>query len=208
MNYAMIGYMLGWVCCFEGGFLLLPLLVALIYGEIQVGARVWDHRGSVSESVGAVVVWRKPKTTTIVAKDGLVIVALCWIVLSVFGAVPFTISGEIPSYVDALFETISGFTTTGSSILSNVEVMSRAGLLLEKLYPLGRWYGSPGVYFGHSAHERRQQHVSYEGGKLPGPSVNKLVPRIRTTAITLYAIYTAMTVFEGILLLMGGTASV
>lgn len=89
------------VCCFEGGFLLLPLLVALIYGEIQVGA-AYGIIAVLCLILGAVVVWRKPKTTTIVAKDGLVIVALCWIVLSVFGAVPFTISGEIPSYVDAL----------------------------------------------------------------------------------------------------------
>ena len=137
----MIGYMLGWVCCFEGGFLLLPLLVALIYGEIQVGA-AYGIIAVLCLILGAVVVWRKPKTTTIVAKDGLVIVALCWIVLSVFGAVPFTISGEIPSYVDALFETISGFTTTGSSILFNVEVMSHAGLFWRSFT---HWVGGMGV---------------------------------------------------------------
>lgn len=202
MNYAMIGYMLGWVCCFEGGFLLLPLLVALIYGEIQVGA-AYGIIAVLCLILGAVVVWRKPKTTTIVAKDGLVIVALCWIVLSVFGAVPFTISGEIPSYVDALFETISGFTTTGSSILSNVEVMSHAGLFWRSFT---HWVGGMGVLVFILAI------LPMKGGssmflmkaESPGPSVNKLVPRIRTTAITLYAIYIAMTVFEGILLLMGG----
>ena len=141
MNYRIIGYILGHVCCFEGAFLALPFLVALIYREYAVGA-AYLGTAVLCTVIGAVFVLKVPKDKRLYTKEGLVAVSLSWILLSVLGALPFRISGEIPHYVDALFETISGFTTTGSSILTDVEAMSHAGLFWRSFT---HWVGGMGV---------------------------------------------------------------
>jgi trk system potassium uptake protein TrkH len=148
-------------------------------------------------------VWKKPKDKTLYSREGFVIVSLSWIVLSIFGALPLCISREIPSYVDALFEIVSGFTTTGASILPAVEELSHAALIWRSF---SNWVGGMGVLVfvmafiplsgGNNLHIMRAES--------PGPSVSKLVPRIRTTALILYLIYVVLTSIEFILLLCGG----
>ena len=142
MNYAIIKRMVGWLLLFEAMFLLLPLITAVIYWEREFFSFLITI--GICLSVGGVCLIGKPKKTSIYAREGFVIVALCWIALSLFGALPFYISGAIPSYVDALFETISGFTTTGASILSGDEI---EGLSKSLLFwrSFTHWVGGMGV---------------------------------------------------------------
>ena len=202
MNYGMILHMLGWICYFEAVFMMLPVLVALIYRESAGYAYLGVM--ALCAVIGFLATRRKVRNRKIYGRDGLVIVALGWIVLSIFGALPFVISGDIPSFVDALFETISGFTTTGSSILSNVEALSHANLFWRSFT---HWIGGMGVLVfilailpmtgGAGMHIMRAES--------PGPSVSKLVPKIRTTAMILYGIYLLMTVVQIFLMLLAGT---
>ncbi len=202
MNYGMILHMLGWICYFEAVFMMLPVLVALIYRESAGYAYLGVM--ALCAVIGFLATRRKVRNRKIYGRDGLVIVALGWIVLSIFGALPFVISGDIPSFVDALFETISGFTTTGSSILSNVEALSHANLFWRSFT---HWIGGMGVLVfilailpmtgGAGMHIMRAES--------PGPSVSKLVPKIRTTAMILYGIYLFMTVVQIFLMLLAGT---
>lgn len=203
MNYRMIGYMLGWVCCFEGMFMSLPLLVALIYGEKRQGISILAVM-MVCGLIGAAAVTKKPKKRAMYAREGLVTVALSWILLSALGALPFVLSGDIPSYVDALFETVSGFTTTGSSILTEVEKMSYSCLFWRSFT---HWVGGMGILVFILAilpakSSSASMHIMR--AESPGPSVSKLVPRLRTTAMILYAIYLGMTMLQILFLLLGG----
>ena len=153
--------------------------------------------------IGILLTARKPKNKNYYAREGFVIVALSWIVMSLFGALPFVISGEIPSYVNALFEIVSGFTTTGASILSDVEALSHACLFWRSF---SHWIGGMGVFVfllivlpltgGSNMHLMRAES--------PGPSVGKLVPKVRETAKILYMIYIAMTLIEMVILALGG----
>ena len=203
MNYGMIVYMLGWICLFEAMFMALPLMVAVIYQEPAGWAYLMVL--VLCAVLGLLLTRRKVKNRKIYGRDGLVIVAFCWIVLSIFGAAPFVISGDIPSFTDALFETISGFTTTGSSILNDVEALSRANLFWRSFT---HWIGGMGVVVfilallpikagGAGMYSMRAES--------PGPRVRKLVPKIKTTAMILYAIYFGMTVLQIILMLLAGT---
>lgn len=202
MNYGIILYMLGYVCQFEAGFLMLPVIVSLFYREIHVGAAYFTG-AVICLAIGLLLTRKKPKNRRMYTKEGMVTVALSWIVLSLLGALPYTLSGEIPSYVDAFFETVSGFTTTGSSILTDVEVMSHAGLFWRSFT---HWVGGMGVLVFILAI------LPSKGGVLmnlmkaesPGPSVSKFVPRLRDTALLLYGIYMGMTVIQVVLLLLGG----
>ena len=126
MNFRIISYILGWVLIIVGAFLLLPCLVGCIYSESAAMAYLLG--ALFCALVGTPFILKKPKNMVFFVKEGFVTVALCWIVLSLFGSVPFMLSGEIPHFVDALFETVSGVTTTGSSILSDVEALSHASL--------------------------------------------------------------------------------
>lgn len=201
MNYAMVIYMMGWVCCFEAAFLSVPILTAAIYRE-RSGFSYLLVAG-ICLLLGLLAVLRKPKKRSMSARDGLVIASLGWIVLSFFGAAPFVVSGEIPSPFDAFFEAVSGFTTTGSSILTDVEAMSHAGLMWRSFM---HWVGGMGVLVfilaflplkgGNSVYIMRAES--------PGPSVSKLVPKIRQTSLILYEIYFVMTVIQLVFLLAGG----
>ena len=201
MNYKMIRYVMGWVLRVEGILLLFPCLIALGYREKQGYAYLIMALSCLV--IGFLVSMKQPEKREIYTKEGLVSVSLSWIVMSLFGAVPFVITGEIPFYIDALFEIVSGFTTTGSSILPDVEALSHASWFWRSF---SHWIGGMGVIVflliilplagGSCIHLLRAES--------PGPSVGKLVPRMRQTAAILYGIYFFMTVVEIILLLLGG----
>ncbi len=202
MNFAIIKRTLGWLLLFEAVFLLVPTITALVYQE-------WDTLWAILISlaacagVGGLALIGKPKDTEIFAKEGMLIVALSWIVLSLFGALPFFLSGEIPNYIDALFETVSGFTTTGSTIMptgQSVEALPKS-LLMWRSFT--HWVGGMGVLVFMMAilplSGGRNMHIMK--AESPGPSVSKLVPKVRTTALILYGIYTAMSVIMFIFLI-------
>ena len=203
MNYAIIRYLIGWMLGVESVFLLLPALTAVIYQEPVVLAYVGT--AAICLAVAALFCHKRPSNPRFYAREGFVTVALCWIVLAVTGALPFLFSGEIPSVVDAMFETISGFTTTGSTIVADVEALTHAALLWRSLT---HWVGGMGVLVfmliilplagGHTIYLMRAES--------PGPSVSKMSPHMRDTALILYAIYFGMTVLQIILLLAGGMA--
>lgn len=202
MNRRMVFYTLGQMLLLCAALLILPLLVAFGYRE-QCAAGFGITIG-VCGALGIVIMLVfRTKNRVIYAKEGFVIVALTWLALSAFGAFPFWISGEIPSYIDAFFETVSGFTTTGASILTDVEKMSR-GLLFWRSFT--HWIGGMGVLvfvmaIAPNVSERSMHIIRAE---MPGPIVGKLVPRVKDTAKILYLIYIAMSVIEVVLLLIGG----
>lgn len=204
MNKRMILSLLGKIILLEAGLMALPLIVAVIYGEKNVvWAFLWTVVGSCALG-GLIQAFCRPKDRVIYAKEGFIIVALAWLTMSAIGAVPFVLSGEIHSYVDAFFETVSGFTTTGSSILRNVEEMSR-GLLFWRSFT--HWIGGMGVLvlivaILPSSSSSRSIHILR--AEMPGPTMGKLVPKMRNTAKILYIIYVCMTAVEIILLLCGG----
>ncbi len=201
MNHSIIRYIICRVLEFQAIFLLLPTLVGVIYRE--EACLSYLITAAVCFFVGFVGKRRKPESNVFYAREGFVTVSLCWIVLSVTGAVPFVLSGEIPSFTNALFETISGLTTTGSSILSDVEALSHCNLFWRSFT---HWIGGMGVLVlvmavlplagGYNMYLMRAES--------PGPSVGKLVPRVRHTARILYGIYMVMTIILMILLLFTG----
>ena len=201
MNYSMIFYILCSVLTFEGFFLLAPCIVALCYGEKQ--GLLYFAVAAVCIIIGGFARIRKPKNKVFFSKEGFVTVSLSWIVISLVGALPFYFTGEIPSYADALFETISGFTTTGASILSDVEALSKCSAFWRCFT---HWMGGMGVLVlilavlpisgSYNMHLMRAES--------PGPSVGKLVPKVRNTAKMLYGIYIVITALEMILLLVAG----
>ena len=201
MNYKMIRNILGWLLLFECGFMLVPTAAALIYREREVWAFLVTML--LCGTIGALCVWNKPKDPVLYAREGFVIVSLSWITLSLFGAIPFFISGVIPSYVDAVFETVSGFTTTGASILTAVEPLPRCMLMWRSFT---HWVGGMGVLVFIMAFVPLSggQNMHIMKAESPGPSVSKLVPRVRTTALILYSIYLGLTLIQFILLLCGG----
>lgn len=199
MNYSMIIYLLG--CVFElvGASLLVPFGVGLIYSEKEA----WSYLivAAISAALGPVLILRKPKNNKIFAKEGFVTVSLSWILMSVIGALPFVISKDIPSFMTAFFETVSGFTTTGASNLTEVESLSRAGLFWRSET---HWLGGVGVIIFILAVVRMTGGYSIQlmRAESPGPSTDKLRPRLKTTAIILYSIYTVLTVLETAALLI------
>ena len=198
----MIVYTTGRIVRLEAVLLLLPAAVAALYGEACVYSLLLTAAVAAVLGVGLTLPFR-PKTTVIYAPEGFVITALAWILLSAVGALPFVFSGEIPSYIDAFFETVSGFTTTGASILTDIEAMSR-GLLFWRSFT--HWIGGMGILVmmmaifpsasGRTIHIMRAE--------MPGPAVEKFTPRIHATAKLLYLIYIVLTVLETVFLLAGG----
>ncbi len=203
MNRRMILLRVGQMLVLESIMLILPLIISIIYGE-------WDSMTAFSETIGITaclglltVIFIKPHSKVIFAREGFAIVASAWVFLSLFGALPFYFSREIPNYVDAVFETVSGFTTTGATILTDVESMSH-GMLFWRSFT--HWIGGMGVLVlimaivptdsGRSMHIMRAE--------MAGPVIGKLVPKIKDTAKILYIIYLALTVLEFIFLLLGG----
>ena len=201
MNYKMIRNILGWLLIFEAGFMLVPLITGLCYAEAEV--RYFAVTALICSAIGSLCIWKKPKDPVLYAREGFVIVALSWIILSLFGAIPFFVSGTIPNYVDAVFETVSGFTTTGASILTAVEPLPRCMLMWRSFT---HWVGGMGVLVFIMAFIPLSggQNMHIMKAESPGPSVSKLVPRVKTTALILYSIYLVLTLIQFILLLCGG----
>lgn len=201
MNYGIIIHIIGSVLNFEAAFMLPALLTALIYKE-KAGYSLLITI-LLCLLFGVLLTRKKVKNKCMYAREGFVAVALCWIVLSAFGALPFVIAGSIPSYIDALFEVVSGFTTTGSSILPEVESMPKC-LLFWRSFT--HWIGGMGVLVlvmailplagGSSMYLMKAES--------PGPSVGKLVPKVKSTALLLYKMYVGLSVLQLILLLLGG----
>lgn len=199
MNYKMIFYIVGSILVVEGALILLPALTALIYGETCIFAFL--GAAAACFALGFLIRRKKPQNTRIYATEGYASVALSWIVMSIFGALPLFFSGYYPNPVDALFEIVSGFTTTGATVLSDVECLPRSVLLWRSF---SHWIGGMGVLVfilailpvagASSMHLMRAES--------PGPSVGKLVPKIRSTAKILYGIYIALTILEIILLVL------
>lgn len=200
MNYGMIIHTLGLAAGFEALFLLMPVLIALCYGENVFGIYLLSAAGCAA--LAGLFLCRKPKKLTMYAKEGLIAVALVWILLSMLGAAPFVLTGEIPFYVDAFFETVSGFTTTGASILTDVEALSHASLFWRSFT---HWIGGMGILVFILAiipNKGNGTIMHLMRAESPGPSVSKLVPRVRHTALILYAIYFGMTLLQIVLLLL------
>lgn len=201
MNYSMVLYILGSMLKFESAFLMLPALVGLLYKETSGFSYLLV--AALCLVSGLFFTRRKPKSSSLYTRDGFVTVALSWIVMSIFGALPFVLCGDIPFYVDALFETISGFTTTGASILGDVEALSHASLFWRSFT---HWIGGMGVFvfimailplMGGST-------INLMKAESPGPSVSKLVPHVKDTAKILYMIYIVITLCEVLLLCVFG----
>ena len=201
MNYRVISYILGWVLAIEGLFLAVSAAVGGMYGERA--ALSFLYAALICAALGLPAILKKPRRMAFFMKEGFVTVALCWIVLSIFGALPFVFSGEIPRFTDALFETVSGFTTTGASVVPDVEVLSHCTLFWRSFT---HWIGGMGVLVFLLAilplAGASQMYLMQ--AESPGPSVGKLVPKTRHTALILYALYILLSVVEFILLLGGG----
>ncbi len=199
MNYAIIFYTLGFVIDFSAAFMLPPFIVALIYKESD--SKYFILCFVICALMGLILGRIKPKNKKFYAKEGYIMVALSWIIISLIGALPFYMSGYIPSYIDALFETISGFTTTGATILTDVEALSH-GMLFWRSFT--HWIGGMGVLVFILAilPLAGGENMYIMKAESPGPSVGKLVPKLRKTAFYLYAIYFLMTFIEFILLII------
>lgn len=201
MNFKMIRYIIGFILIFEAIFMVIPALTALVYSEKAIWS--WLICMLICLGFGKLLAFKKPENKTLYAKEGYIIVSLSWIVLSLFGSFPFVLSGAIPSFVDALFETVSGFTTTGSSILSDIESLPKSMLMWRSF---SHWVGGMGVLVfimaflplsgGNNMHLMKAEST--------GPAVSKIVPRVKKTAFILYTIYFSFTIVQFIILLCGG----
>lgn len=200
MKHKTIFYIIGWILKFEFIFLLLPALVGLFYREFT-DSLVYAGIAIVCLLLGQLLTSQGGKSSQLYVREGFVSVSLGWVVMSIFGALPFIFTGDIPSFTDALFETISGLTTTGASILNNVEGLSHANLFWRSFT---HWIGGMGVFvlvmailpmMGGST-------MNLMKAESPGPSVGKLVPKVKDTAKILYSIYLVITVCQIVILLI------
>lgn len=203
MNKRIIVYILGWVLVIEGAAMQIATVTSLIYGENE--GFYFLGTGIVCAVLGILAVKvKKPKNMVLYQKAGFAATALSWIVLSLAGCMPFWLSGEIPVFIDAFFETVSGFTTTGATILTNVEGLSNCMLIWRSFL---NWLGGMGVIVFLLAIIPKlggQQNIFLMKAESPGPIVGKAVPHMRSYAAMLYGIYIGLTALEIILLLFGG----
>ncbi len=202
MNRKIIFYTLGTVLYIEAIFMLLPIICSIAYKEPYILGS-FAISALLCTLTGVLFTVKPPDNKAMFAKEGYITVALSWILISLFGCLPFIISGYIPNFIDAFFETVSGFTTTGASILSDVEALPKS-LLFWRSFT--HWIGGMGVLvflvailplFGGT-------NLNLIKAESPGPSVSKLVPKVKSTAKILYTIYIAMTLLMIVLLLFGG----
>lgn len=202
MNYKKLGVILGKIMILEGLLMLVPLLVSIIYGEDLRHKLAYIIPLAVLALIGGALQFLKPKRDAIYQKEGFALTAAVWIVMALFGALPFVICGDIPSYVDACFEIVSGFTTTGASIIEDITAMSRSTLFWRSF---SHWIGGMGILVfvlifipessdGSSMHLLRAESA--------GPQVGKIVTKMRASALILYLIYLGLTVLEVIILML------
>jgi len=200
MNFAMIFVLLGWVSCFNAIFMLLPALVGVVFQE--TASYSFFISSLVSLIIGLLLLkFIKPKKKTLYSREGFVIVSLSWIIMSTLGALPLFLSDSIPNFIDALFESVSGFTTTGASIVTSVEDLPKCCLFWRSFT---HWIGGMGVLVFIMAFLPLSGagNMNLMKAESPGPMVGKLVPRVRSTALILYAMYFGLTVLEFICLLI------
>ena len=200
MNYSIIRYFMGKIMLVLAVLLLIPFAMSLFFRENNVLAYVIPIAALVL--AGSVCAFKKPKSKDVHTREGLLICAVTWVLMSFFGALPFCLSGDIPSFTDAYFETVSGFTTTGSTILSNIEGVSKS-LLFWRSFT--HWIGGMGVLvFALAIFSQKDTRTMYiMRAEVPGPKVGKLVSRTRFTARILYIIYLSLTLIEVLFLLAG-----
>lgn len=200
MNLSMIRFILGSILKIQSFFFLLPIITAIIYKENTL--LPYLGIALLCLIIGIITTLKKPKDSVFYLKEGCVATALSWILLSLVGCLPFYLTGEIPKFVDAFFETVSGFTTTGSSILSDVEALSYSSLIWRSFT---HWIGGMGVLVFLLAIVPMSggSNINLMKAESPGPSVGKLVPKIRYTARILYLIYLGMTLAMFLFLLVG-----
>ena len=203
MNKKMIGFIVGRILLLEAGLMVLPLLISFIYKE------AWNYKFSYFAIImmlvilGFILSGKMPENTEIQGREGFVIVSLSWILLSAFGALPFVMTKEIPSFIDAFFETVSGFTTTGSSIITDLSKISHSNLFWRSFT---HFVGGMGVLVLALAifPKNSPSSVHVMKAEVPGPTFGKLVSKLSTTARVLYKIYVVMTIAIIILLMFGG----
>ena len=200
MNYRMIRYLLGVILLIEAAFMVLPTLVAFIYGD-DLRPFIWTIALILCVALPFVIF--KPKNTQIYAKEGFITVASGWILLSLLGSLPFIFSGSITNFIDAFFETVSGFTTTGATLVTDIEALPR-GILFWR--SLTHWIGGMGVLVFMLAilPSANGQTMHLMRAEVPGPTKGKLVPKMRQSSLILYGIYVAMTLIEIAALLLVG----
>ena len=201
MNYSACAYVIGWILKIEAVFMAPSLAVAAIYGEKEGICFILSI--FLCLAAGMLLTLKKPKNKVYYIRDGFITVAFSWILMSIMGSLPFLLSGAIKSPVDALFETVSGFTTTGSSILTDVESLPRCVLFWRSFT---HWIGGMGilVFLLTLLPLAGGSQMNLMKAESPGPSVSRLVPKVKSTAKILYAIYIAMTILQILLLLLGG----
>lgn len=200
MNFAMIFVLLGWVSCFNAIFMILPAFVGVIFQE--TASYSFAVSSLISLIIGLTLLkFIKPKKKTLYSREGFVIVSLSWIIMSLLGALPLFLSGSIPNFIDALFESVSGFTTTGASIVPSVEELPKCCIFWRSFT---HWIGGMGVLVFIMAFIPLSGagNMNLMKAESPGPMVGKLVPRVKSTALILYSMYFGLTVLEFICLLI------
>ena len=202
MKTKVVLHTVGQIVLIEAGLLIIPIVVGLIYHE-QASVRAFLITVLITAAAGWILSLIKPGKSSIYAREGFAITGLSWIILSFFGCLPFVISRQIPGFIDAFFETVSGFTTTGSSILTDIEALDNAMLFWRSFT---HWVGGMGILVFSMIiiplGGKRSMHILR--AEAPGPSSSKLVPKMRDTAVILYGIYFAMSALLVVLLLAGG----
>ncbi len=201
MNVAIVIYILGWILMCEGALMILPLLVSLIYMEPHA-FQSFVATMAICLGLGLLIIHRKPKNRVFYLREGFVTTALSWIVISIIGSLPFIFSCTITDPICALFETVSGFTTTGASILKDVEILPRSILFWRSFT---HWIGGMGVlvFLLMLKPVSGASNVNLMKAESPGPQVEKLVPKVQLTAKILYLIYIALTIIQILFLLAG-----
>lgn len=202
MNYRITAYYLGLILKIVCAFLIIPFITALCYGE-WYESLYFVYTALIFLAVGFALAPKSPKNKKLGTKEGLIIVGISWFIVSLIGALPFVFSGAIPNYLNALYETISGFTTTGATILNDVEALPRSMLMWRSL---SHWLGGMGILVFLLAILPSSDGSTFQLMKFesPGPQVGKIVSKVRHSAAILYIIYFALTVVEMIFLLCGG----
>ena len=203
MNYKMMGRFIAQILTIEGFFMIPALILALVFGESGAFLAFVYTVAAIAVTVLVLSLLCRGAPSAFYAREGLVCVGVSWIVLSMFGSLPFWISREIPSYIDAFFEIVSGFTTTGSSLLTSVEALSKSLLYWRSF---SHWLGGMGVLvflLAFTGEKGKGFTMHLLRAESPGPDVGKLVPKMRTTASILYVLYIVLTVLDIVFLLIG-----
>ena len=203
MNYKMMGRFIAQILAIEGAFMLPALILGLVFGETTAMWSFVYTIAAIAVTVLALSLLCRGAPSAFYAKEGLVCVGISWIVLSLYGCLPFWISREIPAFIDAFFEIVSGFSTTGSSILTDVEALSKCLLYWRSF---SHWLGGMGVLvflLAFTGEKGKGFTMHLLRAESPGPDVGKLVPKMRATATILYVIYIGMTVLDFIFLILG-----